>query len=191
MKKVSVTVLTVLAVLIAVSLAVPQVQAQEELKPMSIYLGGGVSVPTGDAGDIWKFGFHGLGRVGFNVAPKLDILAGVDFHTFSFDDQGASGFSGGGLTSINLTGDLKVNLGAPGMSTNPFVLGGVGLGIAKASDLTVTGVGTFVGDSESKAFIEVGGGAEFNKFFILGRYVSIFTSGSSISYIPITVGVKF
>ncbi len=191
MKKGLATVLTVLAVLVAGYLAVPQVQAQEAAKPMSFYLGGGLSVPTGDLGDGWKLGFHGLGRVGFNVAPKLDILAGIDYHTFSVDDQGVSGVSGGAISTINFVGDLKVNLGAPGMSTNPFVLGGVGLAIASISDLTIAGLGTFSFDSESKMFVEVGGGVEFNKFFVQGRYVNIFTEGSSISYLPITVGVKF
>jgi len=191
MKKGLVTVFTVLAILVAGSLAVSQVQAQEAAKPMSFYLGGGVSVPTGDLGDGWKLGFHGFGRVGFNVAPKLDILAGLDYHTFSVDDQGVSGIEGGALSTINITGDLKVNLGTPAMSANPFVLGGVGLAIESVSDLTIAGLGTFSFDSESDVFIEVGGGAEFNKFFIMGRYVNIFSSGSSISYLPITVGVKF
>ncbi len=181
---------TVLTILVACAIAVPQVQSQEPLKPISFYLGGGVSIPTGDLGDGWKMGFHGLGRLGFNVAPKLDILAGLDYHTFSLDDQGVSGLSGGAISTINLTGDLKVNLGAPGMSSNPFVLGGVGLAIESASDLT-TPLGTFTFDTESDLFIEVGGGVEFNKFFIQGRYVNIFASGSSISYLPITAGVKF
>jgi len=190
MKKVLVTVFSMLAVILVASLAVPTVQAQDVPKPMSFMLGAGVSLPMGDFGDGFKMGFHGTGRVDINLAAKLDLLLGADYHVFSIDDQGASNVDGGSASILNLAGDLKFNLGSPAMSSNPYLMGGTGLAIENRSDLTI-GATTFTFDSETDVFIEVGGGVEFNKFFIQAKFVDIFTEGSSTTYVPLTVGLKF
>ena len=187
MKRVLSTLLTLAAMLLMFA---SSPVAQDLEKPVDFYIGVGAGVPTGDLADGWKLGFHGLARVGFSVAPKLDVLAGLDYHTFPIDDLGVPSVSGGSFSTINITGDLKVNFGMAGASSNPFLLGGVGLSIYSISDLSV-GTVTVEFDSESDIFIEVGGGVEFNKFFAQIKYVNIFAEGISISYIPFTVGVKF
>jgi len=74
---------------------------------------------------------------------------------------------------------------------NPYMLAGVGIGVVSLSDLTISGAGTISADSESKFFVEVGGGVEFSKVFIQAKFVNIFTEGSSVTYFPITLGVMY
>lgn len=195
MKKVLVNVFVAVALLATAALVTPQTQAQEPVKSVSFMLGAGIGMPTGDLSDGWKMGFHGTGRVGFEVAPKIDILAGLDYHLFPIDDMGDASVDGGTLSTLNIGGDAKLNLGTPEMSANPFLLGGFGMAIYTISDLTYDdpGLGTVTVSfsSETDLFIEIGGGVEFNQFFLEGRYVNIFSEGSSISYIPFSLGVKF
>jgi len=162
---------------------------------MSYYLGAGTSVPLGDLNDGWKMGFHGYGRMDFAVSPKLDVLAGADYHFFSLEDQPDTSVEGGTFSTINLTGDFKVNLGTPDKGANPYLLGGIGLAIQNISDSSFAvsaqsrSLKSF--DTKTNALIEIGGGVELKTLFIQGRYVNILSDSTSISYIPITVGVKF
>lgn len=159
-------------------------------KNIDVYLGGGVSVPTGDLDNGWNLGFHGTGRIGLSVAPKLDILFGIDFHRFSLDvPPGVSGVRGGDVTTILFAGDLKIDLGAPVTTTNPYLIGGIGISVASISDLKLSRFSPISTDSETNFLVEVGGGIEFAKIFIQAKFVNIFAKGSSISYIPITLGV--
>jgi len=177
---------------------VPQWAQEKTPIKMSYYLGVGTSVASGDLADSWTLGFHGYGRMDFSASPKLSVWAGAEYHYFSFEDQPDPSVEGANFSSINLTGDLKVNVATPDQGINPYFFGGLGLAIQKISDSTYEIYGdTLVNrglvsyDTETNALIEIGGGVEFNEFFIQGRFVNIFASGSSISYIPFTVGVKF
>ncbi|MCH7691602.1 MAG: outer membrane beta-barrel protein [candidate division Zixibacteria bacterium] len=187
MKRVFSTLLTLAAMLLMFA-SNPAAQGLE--KPVDFYLGVGASIPTGDLADGWNIGFHATGRAGFSVAPKLELLVGADFHIFGLDNQ-VTNIEGGSLSSINLSGDLKIDLGTPDMSASPYLLGGGGLAIWSIGDITIPGFGVVRSDSESDFFIEAGVGVVLNHLFLQVKYVNIFSKGSSISYIPLTVGVKF
>ena len=77
------------------------------------------------------------------------------------------------------------------MSASPYLLGGGGLAIWSIGDITIPGFGVVRSDSESDFFIEAGVGVVLNRLILQAKYVNIFSEGSSISYIPFTVGVKF
>jgi hypothetical protein len=166
-----------------------------ESKHMPVYIGAGFSVPTGDAGDGWNVGFHG--QVGFGIAagPRIEIIPTVGYHTFALDKQGTT-VSGGGLSVLMFGGDCKISFVDARQKTAPYILGGLGVGNAKISDVTIPGYGTLSGDSETKVYFNFGAGVDIGTasstaFFVQGRFVSVSTSGSAITYIPLTVGLRF
>ena len=61
-------VLGVLTAVLAVAVSAPAAQAQN---PMSFGIAAGASIPTGDYGDFFKTGFHGMATVGLAGAPAI------------------------------------------------------------------------------------------------------------------------
>lgn len=167
----------------------------KEAKHARVYVGAGLGVPTGDAGDGWNTGFHGQVGLGFSAGPRLEIIPRLGYHSFSLDDQGL-GISGGGLSVFMVGADAKLAFADAPKRTIPYAFGGLGLANASFGDMTIPGFGTVPGDSETKLYINVGGGLDFNNssktpFFAEARLVSVSTSGSSITYIPLTFGMRF
>lgn len=164
---------------------------------MSYYLGLGTSFPSGDLADNWKQGFHGYGRMDFSASPKLSIWVGADYHFFPHEVVADTGFEGGNFSSINLTGDFKVNFGTAGVGINPYLFAGMGLAIRRISDSTYHIPGDTLNGSlistpaRSNSLIEIGGGVEYKMFFIQSRYLNNVSDITSVGYIPITLGVKF
>jgi len=165
---------------------------------MSYYLGVGTSFTVSDMADSWKRGIHGYGRLDFSLSPKLSIWAGTDYHFFALQDAADTSVAGGNFSTINITGDLKINLGTPHQRINPYLIAGMGLAIQSISDSSYRIYGDTLIDhrsvsysTKSNALIEIGGGVEYKYFFIQGRYLNIMSDKKSRSYIPITVGVKF
>lgn len=181
----------IFAALAMVAMVAMSATAQAPPKPFDIYIGGGVSMPTGNFGDAYKMGFHGNGKIAFEATPMIDIVGNIAYHTFSFDDQGNSDFDGGSTSVIMIGGDGRYAFDMPQSNFGPYVLAGVGLGIVSLGDITLPVVGTVDGGSETKPYINFGGGAEVQKFFFEIKYVIVMTSGDSFSFLPITVGVKF
>lgn len=183
--------------------------AQVPAKPFNIYAGAGLTMPMSpdNLKDGTKLGFHGTAKLGFNTFPKGEFVIGLDYHYLPadlgmFEDEGITDADGGDMSVIMAGGDLKLNLGIPMTGLNPFVHGGIGMAIISFSDLSWTqpGVGErlVTTDSENKFYFQIGGGLEFNKFFVDVRYINILKATyddvgdeTSASIIPITVGVKF
>ena len=182
----------VLAVLAVMLLALP---AAAQHQNNHFYVGAGLSSPTGSAGDGWNMGFHLQGGYGIPVSPQVEIVPAIGYHTFGFDDQGTSA-SGGGLSVLMLGADAKVAFSQTHQKTSPFFLGGLGIGSAHISDLTIPGAGTVPGDSETKLYFNIGAGLDIQSsptmaIVVEARYINVATSGSSISFLPITVGLRF
>lgn len=174
---------------LAVLFMVSAVSAQE-VKTVDGYVSAGLSLPTGDLGDGWKLGYHLAGRMGFDVAPKVRILVGVGLHAFPLDDRG-TGVDGGNITVVPIMADIKLNLGLPGASANPYLLGGIGMANLSFSDLTYQGQLWLKGESETDFAVEIGGGVDFDRFFVQGKFVNVFTEGSDLTFIPFSFGLKF
>lgn len=184
--------LTAVTGIMVLALAISVTAAE---KKNHFYLGAGVGIPTGDAGDGWKMGFHGQGGLGFQASPTVEVIPVVAYHTFGLDDQG-SGATGGTLNILMFGGDVKLGFGKEGSKTSPFVFGGAGMGNAKITDVTIPGFGTIKGDSETKVYFNFGGGLDIvssdaMSFFVKASFVSVATSGSAVTYIPFTAGVRF
>jgi len=161
-------------------------QAQGELM-----IGGGSSIPTGDFGEGFKNGPHGVLAFGF-VVPRIPVgfrLQGM-FHRISGEEVGT--VEGPDLQVISGTGDLvfKVNP-SPDAKFRPYVFAGAGLYNTKltgdeapegVSGETDFGYGGGVG-------LDIGSATGLG-FFVEGRYHSIDTEGESANVITASAGAR-
>lgn len=143
-------------------------------------VGGGITLPVGDYATGDKAGWHVLGLIQFPISESPIHLR--------FDGMYSSTAHKGGSGSTHLTGgtaDLLYHLGARRSSVRPYVMGGLGF-----YNVSVTG-----GGSASKFAFGLGGGILFGvgtmHAFLESRYMSIQTSGSSLTFLPISLGLMF
>ncbi len=184
----------VIAVGVVLLLALTALGAEE--KKTSFYLGGGISQPSGTLNDVYKMGYHAVGGVGITVAPGLQFGPAFHFHTFSLD-AGASGITGGKFTAIVITGEIRYAFPMTNSSLSPYLVGGLGMGTAKIAETENVPIwGSLPSVSETKMAFDVGAGMGFKagaamSIFIEARYQSILTEGESMSFLPITAGLRF
>ena len=160
--------------------AVPAVHAQAQpTEGIRFGVGGGVTVPVGTYGDFDNTGWNILGviQLPLRQSPlhlRFDALYGQTGHKVG----------SGNTTLFGATGGVLYHLGDRAASVRPYIDGGLGLFNADVG-----------GSSETKFAFAAGGGILFGigtmHAFLEGRYVSVQTSGSSLSFIPISVGVMF
>jgi hypothetical protein len=143
-------------------------------------VGGGIILPMGDYGTVDKAGWHVMGLIQFPISQspihlRFDALYGSTSHK--------SGFGPGSTKLTGATADLLYHLGDRHSSVRPYVMGG--LGFFNVSD----------GSSTSKFAFGLGGGILFGvgtmHAFLESRYMSIQTSGSSLTFLPISLGLMF
>jgi hypothetical protein len=145
-------------------------------------VGGGLTIPTGDAADVAKTGWSAIAQLGYDMPSGLGLRGDFYYGQHSLDDN--VGLDGkfklaGGLGNVTYT--FK---GAGKM--HPYVIGTIGMMNTKFED--------FDGETD----VTFGGGAGLNiqagsdsKFFVEARYLSINTEDSSTNLIPIQVGIRF
>ena len=154
--------------------------AQLPSKPFSIYIQGGASVPQEDFGDRYKLGYHGAGGLGISIFPKVEAVGRVSYHKYSLESAASllgidspDGVDGGDLTMLMYGADLKLNLGV--LVTNPYLLAGYGWAKFDREDVTYSVLSvehTETGDSHTDNYWILGGGIEFSRTFIEGRYIT-------------------
>lgn len=160
--------------------AAPTLHAQAQpTEGIRFGVGGGVTLPMGNYGDFDKGGYHLLGVVQFPISHsaihlRFDAMYGQTSH-----DVGS-----GKTTLTGATGDLLYHLGDRAASVRPYVLGGLGVYNVDAG-----------GGSETDFTFGFGGGILFGigtmHAFLEARYMSIQASGTSLPFIPISLGVMF
>ncbi len=165
-----------------------EAQSVDGARAVQFGLGGGLSVPTGDAGDALKMGYHGQASVAFN--PGLPFGLRVDGMYHSMDGDGWDG------NARVIAGVLNgmFNFGTPGGQVQPYASAGLGMYNVKMDVEYDFGEGDISASaSETKIGFNGGLGMRFNlsglSTFVEGRYHHITTSGSSTQMIPVTVGV--
>lgn len=178
----------VAALALSTALFASAAQAQT---PVSFGLGGGVTLPLGDFGDAAKTGFHGTGLVEFQPASlPVGIRLDGTFHRIGFSDL-QEDFAGEGNFQM-ITGTLNgvyTFQTAAESKFHPYIIAGAGVYNFKAN------FDDFDDDSETK--FGINGGAGFNmgmggaSIFVEGRFHNVFTEGSSTTFVPITLGVRF
>ena len=156
-------------------------------------VGGGLTLPLGDFGDIASTGFHGLAGVGFQPA-NLPVGFQVDgmYQRFGVEDA-PDGFDGN-TQVIQGTANVVYTFTTAEESTfHPYLIGGVGLYNFKPTGDDLQAI---VGDeSETDFGINAGAGFDFQAgnvaLFLEGRFHNVFTEGESSNFIPISLGVRF
>jgi len=152
----------------------------------------GVLMPMGDYNKVDKLGWIlGGGGTYWLTGGMLGVRADLAYGQTKHDSAGPCGCAGstkivGGMAS------LVYGLGSSAASARPFVTGGLGLYNVK---IDVTGVAGSA--SESKVAFALGAGVMIKagsggmRIVIATRYTSVATSGSSTTFLPITVGLTF
>ncbi len=176
--------------------------AQLPSKPFSLYIQGGASLPQEDFSDLYKLGYHGAGGLGISIFPKVEAVGRVSYHKHSpesvADVLGVDSpidVDGGDLTMLMYGADLKLNLGI--LVTNPYLLAGYGWAKFDREDVTYSELSvehaeTF--DSHTENYWILGGGIEFSRTFIEGRYITFIEDDadddSKTRLITVSLGIK-
>jgi len=148
---------------------------------------GGVSFPKGDAGQVENMGYNGGVGLSFS-APVLPIGLRLEagLHHFPGKDinVGGSTFT----QSMNIwSGAVNATYGLPLPSpVKPYAIAGLGY---YGAIMTVDGVPG--SSSDSKLGYNAGVGASFSRFFAEVRYHHMNTSGSAVTFMPLTFGITF
>ena len=180
--------------------------AQMPSSPVSLYVGGALSIPTAPESftTSFKYGYHGSLGVGFDLNPAFELIGKVEYHTFNFDfDQANMTDYSSGTNKMWMFGaDAKFSPSLPSMPVKPYFLGGIGMANIKQSEfegpasLSLSILNAFISEDQTKFYWNMGAGFSLMSspafsLFAQARYVSIATDGEASSFIPVTVGVKF
>lgn len=153
-----------------------------KLSAQRIMVGGGLLMPMGDYKTADKMGFIGQAGIGFPVGP-VGIRIEADYGQTSHKAP-----SDGTTKIIGGMGAVVYHFNTPA-GVKPYVLGGVGMYNLKYD---FTGVGS---SSQTKFGFGAGAGLEMKmtamSLYLEAKYMNIPTNGSSLSFIPITVGLRF
>jgi hypothetical protein len=155
-------------------------------------LGGGLGIPLGTFDDAAKMGWMGLAAVSFvpNGSP-VGIQFDGQYQQYKFDGGGS--FKERFLIG---TGNIVFKFKTSEESTfRPYLIGGGGVyNVKDTRSTTVAGV-TSTNGSVTKFGLNAGAGFDVKAggagLFVEGRFHDVFTAGSNVKFIPITVGIRF
>lgn len=173
-----------LATIALAALTFGAMPAKAQFPHMSVM--GGVSFPKGDAGQSQDMGYNGGLGLSFS-APVIPIGLRLEAGITHF--PGKTGNAGSGLTeSFNVwNGTVNGTYSLPlPMPVKPYAIAGLGY---YGAVVTVDGVPGST--SQSKLGYNAGVGASFSRLFVELRYHHMNTSGSALTYMPLTFGITF
>jgi opacity protein-like surface antigen len=149
-------------------------------------LGGGVTQPTSNFGDVAKLGWHGLAT--FSVFPSHATYAfqGTGFYGQNkFDGTGGKKFKlYGGLLEFRL--DMR-----SGAAFRPYVMAGGG--VTHVTGGAISSALSLVDDTKATLAGGIGvayEGASKVGFFVQVRYVNVFLNGPDLQFIPLSAGLR-
>jgi len=165
----------------------------DQVSAQGVWVGGGVTVPTGDYGDYHNIGFTTVAGVGFPVGPKgLEIFAEGYYGQNSVDADDA--YSGEKTSPYGIMGGASYDLN-PEADAGLYVFGQAGLMVHRWSADNY--------ESETDNGFAFGGGAGYGfpiggfEGFVEGRYThgrfssSEYDDSWSTAYFSIVTGVYF
>jgi opacity protein-like surface antigen len=174
-------------------------------RPISIGIGGGVSVPVSDYKKSFDNGFNGQGFIRFNL-PGLPISPRIDFTWQRLDmkdvETGVPGV--GTVDGYNqiLGGLANLTYGLSAGPIRPYILAGLGVYNLKFQQESEDGGGSF-DESETKFGVNGGAGITFRlgriAAYLEGRIDNVWTSDDqdveenlkTVRVIPVTFGIVF
>lgn len=147
-------------------------------------LGGGVTLPMGNAGDFYKTGFGGTALVGYRPASsKMWVGVDAQYHHFAQKDFGIN-IEGDGANAFAALGRVNYDAG-----TNLYLLGGLGLW---RTENKTNFNGTLVKETDSNMAVEAGAGFRLGKsLFLEGKFINVFVTDNNQMFVPITLGIRF
>jgi hypothetical protein len=177
-------------------------QGTSLIKPISIGISGGVSIPMEDLSNGSSDGFSGV-NTGYNVTGSLGVglpvlpfsLRGdVSYNGFGSKNamfaEGSGGFNAD-VRVISVTANVvfPIKLPVPTPVLEPYLIGGIG-------DYNVRFSPTAGGSASSSDFgFNLGAGVKVPLIvfdaFVEARYHHVNQSNGSLAFVPITVGVMF
>jgi hypothetical protein len=159
-------------------------------------LGGGIGIPSGEFDDVAKLGWHGL--VGVSFVPTnwpVGIQIDGQYHQFKLDEDVVGA---GSLKDRIILGTANVVYKFKSSETTkfrPYLIGGGGVYNLKTTGSSDVGTIVDTEGSTTKFGLNAGAGFDFKAgsagLFVEGRFHNVFTSGSDLQFIPITIGVRF
>lgn len=177
---------------VVAALAVPALASAQAAadKPVSFGVSGGLSVPMGNLGDGANSGFTVAGHAFYKPAG----ISAVRFRgDVAYDKWGVKDAGGDAdLRSLSFVANALYDF--PSQSNvRPYLIGGLGAYNSKA--IINLGQVTASTNSSTDLGLQVGGGLTFKlsgfDTFAEAKFVNVFTSGSSTTWLPITFGVRF
>lgn len=149
-------------------------------------LGGGLGIPLGTFDDLVKMGWHGTAAVSF-VPRGTPVGIQVDGNFSQFSDE----------TPFDIKSQLIYGTAnavfkfesSEDSRFRPYLIGGVGVYNSKATGSdALEGSTTKFGINAGAGFDLKAGGAGL---FVEGRFHDVFTDGDNVTFIPITLGIRF
>jgi opacity protein-like surface antigen len=168
--------------LVAVALVAAMTTAQTAEAQRSFGLGvsGGLTLPTGDFGEVFNSGYHIGGHL--NLAPAslpVELLFDVTYHSFEGDDDlVVTPFD---FSFLSIAANAAYVL--PGVSVRPYLMGGVGVYLGKAD---VEGA-----ERESDVGLSLGGGLRFPLSGLSSFLQARVNFVDDVTMIPISFGIVF
>lgn len=201
---------TILALITAVAIAASAAPVTAQMmtpsaRPISIGLGGGVSVPVDNPRNVdFKSGFVGQGFIRVNL-PGLPISPRVDFTYSRFDFKDAQFTPPGATVPTTVSGYNNIMAGMLNLT--------VGLGLGPIRPYIVGGVGAFSIEPKIESGSNTGPGAKVNfgvnggaglnirlkgfSAYMEGRVDNVYNSETgainpkTIRVVPVTFGIVF
>jgi opacity protein-like surface antigen len=161
--------------------------AVEAQSPVRFGIAAGATFPTGNAGDLFDWGYHLNGIVsGRPAVSPVGLRGEVMFHSLQGKEIDAGEFGSVDVPNARIiAGLVNAEIGLSGTGLRPYFIGGLGMYNIGGEDI----------DSETKFGFNLGGGIEFMlsglSTFAEIRYHNIMTDGESTNIIPISFGIKF
>lgn len=153
------------------------------LKPISLGIAGGGSLPMSDMKEGSNTGYNGTLALGIKL-PVIPVGLRIDGALNHFGTKVGDGT----LTMISGTANLTYSL--PSIGVSPYVIGGAGVYSSVAS---VEGLPSSARSNDFGWNAGVGVNLPLTVFkaFVEARYNSVSVEGGSLEFVPLTFGIMF
>lgn len=202
-----------------VALLPPAAGAADSDDGLTLYLSGGVSLPSDppELGQLWDAGPSVGGGLGIRFSPLWEVVAALAWQRFPTDEaaqkddlllSGPGGvleiatLDGRDATALTVMAELRFHVPTEGSRVRPYLSFGWGYFDISTADATVTptdpevGPVLVLGDSDTAFGVTIGGGLQIpvtarTRVLLETDYTVGFTERISTQYLPLRLGFGF
>lgn len=163
--------------------SVPASAQLSVLKPISLGIAGGGSLPMSDLSDGSNTGYNGTLALAIKL-PMIPVGLRFDGAYNRFSAKGVAG----NLQIVSVTGNVTYNL--PSIGVSPYLIGGAGMysSVASGSGLPSS---PRANDFGWNAGAGIGLPLAMFKGFVEARYNRVTVANGSMEFVPLTFGIMF